>query len=152
MGIPFSRAAKYGKYVRGTGQLCSFHDLTCGITSIQSRDQTPITCPHLFPLVSPSFTPLNAVAVVAPFSIGPETEVERRDEKDPIETFASSRIGEREVVRGTEMQRVRSPDVRSVLFRDDSIVNLHEPAYQHHSYESSSCSYVFCSTVNARLI
>lgn len=114
----------------GAGQLCSARELYCIITSIQSCNQTPITSPHFFPLLSPSFTPLHAVTVVASFSFGPEAKVERRNEKNPIETFASSYVGRREVVRGTKMQWVCSPYVRSVFFRDNSVVNLQKSDYQ----------------------
>lgn len=56
------------------------------LTFIQGSDETPISCMHHVTAVAalPAFSPLHAEAIIGAIEVGPETEVERGDEEDPI--------------------------------------------------------------------
>jgi hypothetical protein len=57
----------------------------------------------------PAFSPLHAEAIVGAIEVGPETEIKRRDEEDPIQRRACTGMGWVVRLGRAEMERVCVP-------------------------------------------
>ena len=72
----------------------------------------------------PTFSPLDAKTIIGVIEVGPETEIERRDEEDPIQCRACTGMGGVVGFRRAEMERVGVPCARGIAVFDQSISYL----------------------------
>jgi hypothetical protein len=72
----------------------------------------------------PTLSPLDAKTIVRAIEVGPETEVERRDEEDPIQCRTCTGMGR--IVRfwGAEMERIGMPCAWGIAVFDQTISYL----------------------------
>lgn len=74
---------------------------------------------HRDRLATPTSPPFNAVAIRLAFLFRPKTEIQRRDEEDPIQTCAREYIVRVVRVQRTDVQGVGTPCARSIRLGSD---------------------------------
>jgi hypothetical protein len=72
----------------------------------------------------PTFSPLDAETIVGAIEVGPETEIERGDEEDPIQCRACTGMGGIVGFWRTEVERVGMPCTRGIAVLDQPISYL----------------------------
>ena len=79
---------------------------------------------HHVAVAVPAFSPFHPETVVRAVEVRPETEIERRDEEDPVERRACARVGR--VVRfwRAEVERVGVPCPRGIAVFDETVSYL----------------------------
>jgi len=95
-----------------------------GRTSVQGGDEAPISSVHHVAVAFPAFSPLDAETVVRAVEVRPETEIERRDEEDPVEGRTCARVGGVIGFRRAEVERVGVPRPRGIAIFDKTVSNL----------------------------
>ena len=93
-------------------------------TSVQGGDEAPISCVHHVAVAVPAFSPFYAERVVRAVEVRPETEIERRDEEDPVEGRACARVGRVVGFRRAEVERVRVPRPWVITVFDEPVSYL----------------------------
>jgi hypothetical protein len=81
---------------------------------------------HYVPVVAalPTLSPLDAKTIIGAIEVGPETEVERRDEEDPIQSRTSSGMGRIVGFWWADMERIGMPCARGIAVLDQTISYL----------------------------
>ena len=93
-------------------------------TSVQGGDEAPISGVHHLAVAVPAFSPFYAERVVRAVEVRPETEIERRDEEDPVEGRACTRVGRVVGFRRAEVERVRVPRSWVIAVFDEPVSYL----------------------------
>ena len=75
-------------------------------------------------LRAPSLSPLDPVAIRRALELGPEAEVERGDEEDPVEAALRARVVDGEGLARAEMERVRPPRPGGIVLGLQPFVDL----------------------------
>lgn len=79
---------------------------------------------HHVAVAVPAFSPLHAETVIRAIEVRPETEIERRDEEDPVERRACARVGGVVGFRRAEVERVGVPRPRGIAVFDETVSYL----------------------------
>ncbi len=69
----------------------------------------------------PTFAPLDAETIIGAIEVRPETEIERRDEEDPIQRRACTGMGRIVGFRRAEVERVGMPCARGISVFDETV-------------------------------
>ena len=72
----------------------------------------------------PTLSPLDAETVVGAIEVGPKTEVERRDEENPIQCRACTGMGRIVGFWWAKMERIGMPCAWGIAIFDQAISNL----------------------------
>jgi hypothetical protein len=72
----------------------------------------------------PALSPLHAEAIIGAIEVGPETEIERRDEEDPIQRRACPGMGGVVGFRRAEMERLGVPCAWGIAVFDQTVSDL----------------------------
>jgi hypothetical protein len=96
------------------------------LTSIQRSNEAPVSGMHYVARVAalPALSPLDAKTVVGAIAVGPETEVERRDEENPIQCRACAGMGRIVGFWRAEMEGVGMPCAWGIAIFDQTISYL----------------------------
>lgn len=79
---------------------------------------------HHVAIAVPAFSPLDAETVIRAIEVRPETEIERRDEEDPVERRACARVGGVVGFWRAEVERVGVPGPRGIAVFDETVSYL----------------------------
>ena len=79
---------------------------------------------HHVALAFPAFSPLDAETVIRIVEVRPETEIERRDEEDPVEGRACARVRGVVGFRRAEVEWVGVPRPRGIAVFDKTVSYL----------------------------